>query len=52
MMLLAHRDHLHAAVHCVQDAVCANPAGRLAHEAHVTPRRRLRQALGTGGTQY
>ncbi len=41
--LLEHRDHLHPAVHRVQDAVCANPsldwtAERLAATAHVTPR--------------
>lgn len=41
--LLAHRDHLHPAVHRVQDAVCARPgddwdARRLASAAHVTPR--------------
>ena len=41
--LLAHRDHLHPALHRVQDAVCAAPAedwdsARLAAVAHVTPR--------------
>lgn len=41
--LLARRDHLHPAVHRVQDAVCAAPgtdwtAERLAQVAHVTPR--------------
>lgn len=41
--LLAHRDHLHPAIHRVQDAVCAAPAedwdsARLAAVAHVTPR--------------
>lgn len=41
--LLAHRDHLHPAIHRVQDAVCAAPgadwtAERLASTAHVTPR--------------
>lgn len=41
--LLAHRDHLHPAVHRVQDAVCARPgadwsAPQLAAVAHVTPR--------------
>ena len=45
--LLAHRDHLHPAVHRVQDAVCAAPssdwtAQRLAATAHVTPRRLAR----------
>lgn len=41
--LLAHRHHLHAALHRVQDAVCARPAedwslDRMAEVAHVTPR--------------
>ncbi len=41
--LLAHRQHLHAALHRVQDAVCARPAedwtlDRMAAVAHVTPR--------------
>jgi transcriptional regulator GlxA family with amidase domain len=41
--LLEHRNHLHPAVHRVQDAVCAAPgtdwtAERLAEAAHVTPR--------------
>ncbi|WP_294000382.1 helix-turn-helix domain-containing protein [Sphaerotilus sp.] len=41
--LLAHRDHLHPALHRVQDAVCATPAepwdsGRMAAVAHVTER--------------
>lgn len=41
--LLAHRNHLHPAVHRVQDAVCADPArswqtGDMAHAGHVTPR--------------
>lgn len=41
--LLAHRDHLHPAVHRVQDAICAAPAEpwdgpRLASVAHVTER--------------
>ncbi len=41
--LLAHRDHLHPALHRVQDAVGAQPqqdwsAERLAAVAHVTPR--------------
>lgn len=41
--LLAHRDHLHPAVHRVQDAVCAAPAepwdsARMAAAAHVTER--------------
>ncbi len=48
--LLAHRNHLHPAVHRVQDAVCERPQTdwtleRLADLAHVTPRhlRRLFQ---------
>ncbi len=41
--LLAHRQHLHPAVHRVQDAVCARPGenwslDRMAEVAHVTPR--------------
>ncbi len=41
--LLAHRHHLHPALHRVQDAVCARPAedwslDRMAAVAHVTPR--------------
>lgn len=41
--LLEHRDHLHPAVHRVQDAVCAEPAqdwtaASLGDAAHVTPR--------------
>jgi len=41
--LLTHRDHLHPAVHRVQNAVCAAPGEswtgqRLAAAAHVTPR--------------
>lgn len=41
--LLAHRHHLHPAVHRVQDAICARPAAdwslqRMAAVAHVTPR--------------
>jgi transcriptional regulator GlxA family with amidase domain len=58
--LLAHRDHLHPAVHRVQDAVCANPAGpwpaeRLAEQAHVTPRhlaRLFREHAGLSPRQY
>ena len=58
--LLDHRDHLHPAVHRVQDAVCANPAGpwpaeRLAQEAHVTPRhlaRLFREHAGLSPRQY
>ena len=45
--LLAHRNHLHPAVHRVQDAVCADPAREwtmtaLAQVGHVTPRHLLR----------
>jgi transcriptional regulator GlxA family with amidase domain len=41
--MLAHRNHLHPAVHRVQDAVCADPArpwqaGDMARAGHVTPR--------------
>jgi len=41
--LLAHRHHLHPAVHRVQDAICARPDSewslrRMAAVAHVTPR--------------
>lgn len=45
--LLAHRNHLHPAVHRVQDAVCADPAREwtmplLAEVGHVTQRHLLR----------
>ena len=45
--LLAHRHHLHPAVHRVQDAVCADPArawtmAALAEVGHVTERHLLR----------
>jgi transcriptional regulator GlxA family with amidase domain len=58
--LLACRDHLHPAVHRVQDAVCANPAlpwsaERLAQAAHVTPRhlaRLFRQHAGLSPREY
>ena len=48
--LLDHRNHLHAAVHRVQDAVLAEPAAswneeRLAGVAHVSPRH-LRRLFG------
>jgi len=41
--LLAHRHHLHAALHRLQDAICAEPArdwslDAMAARAHVTPR--------------
>ena len=54
--LLALRDHLHPAVHRVQDAVCEQPgidwsAQALADVAHVTPRHLTRLfRLHTGGT--
>jgi len=58
--LLAHRDHLHPAVHRVQDAVCAEPAldwtsERLAEAAHVTPRhltRLFREHVGLTPRDY
>lgn len=58
--LLAHRDHLHPAVHRVQDAVCAEPAldwtsERLAGAAHVTPRhlaRLFREHVGLTPRSY
>lgn len=45
--MLAHRNHLHPAVHRVQDAICADPAqawtmGALAAVGHVTERHLLR----------
>jgi transcriptional regulator GlxA family with amidase domain len=45
--MLAHRNHLHPAVHRVQDAVCADPArdwtmAQLADIGHVTQRHLLR----------
>lgn len=58
--LLAYRDHLHPAVHRVQDAVCAEPAQdwtaeRLAEAAHVTPRhlaRLFREHVGMSPRDY
>ena len=58
--LLAFRDHLHPAVHRVQDAVCAAPAqpwdvDTLAAVAHVTPRhlgRLFLQTLGLAPRAY
>jgi transcriptional regulator GlxA family with amidase domain len=58
--LLAHRDHLHPAVHRVQDAVCAEPAHdwtaeRLAVAARVTPRhlaRLFREHVGLTPRAY
>jgi transcriptional regulator GlxA family with amidase domain len=58
--LLAHRNHLHTAIHRAQDAVLAKPAAdwslpRLAAAAHVSPRhlRRLfQQHAGIGPLHY
>jgi len=58
--LLEHRNHLHSAVHRVQDAVLADPAAdwslpRLAAQAHVSPRhlRRLfQQHAGINPLRY
>lgn len=58
--LLAHRNHLHTAIHRAQDAVLARPAAdwslpRLAAVAHVSPRhlRRLfQQHAGIGPLHY
>lgn len=58
--LLAHRDHLHPAVHRVQDAVCAAPAepwgsARMAAAAHVTERhlaRLFRRHAGVSPRSY
>lgn len=54
--LLAHRHHLHAALHKVQDAICAAPTEAwtvqtMAEQAHVTPRHLSRLfALHAGTT--
>lgn len=54
--LLAHRHHLHAALHKVQDAICAAPTEpwtvqTMAEQAHVTPRHLSRLfALHAGTT--
>lgn len=53
--MLAHRHHLHPAVHRVQDAVCARPDGdwslqRMAAVAHVTPRHLSRLFSEHAGT--
>lgn len=54
--MMAGRDHVHAAVHRVQDAVCGHPAhdwsaAALAEVAHVTPRHLARLfRLHVGGT--
>ncbi len=58
--LLAGRRHLHAAVHRVQDAVCAQPAAAwpleaMAEVAHVTPRhlaRLFREHVGRTPREY
>jgi transcriptional regulator GlxA family with amidase domain len=52
---LAHRNHMHAALHRVQDAVCAEPqAGwsvpRMAEVAHTSPRHLTRLFLDHAGT--
>lgn len=53
--LLAHRHHLHPALHRVQDAICARPQqdwslARMAEVAHVTPRHLSRLFGQHGGT--
>ncbi|MFN8899432.1 MAG: GlxA family transcriptional regulator [Pseudomonadota bacterium] len=53
--LLAHRHHLHPAVHRVQDAICARPDAewslpRMAAVAHVTPRHLSRLFGAHAGT--
>lgn len=53
--LLAHRHHLHAALHRVQDAICADPAQEwsllaMARQAHVTPRHLSRLFASHAGT--
>lgn len=53
--LLAHRHHLHAALHRVQDAICAEPARdwslrTMAAQAHVTPRHLSRLFASHAGT--
>lgn len=53
--LLAHRHHLHPALHRVQDAICAQPQqdwslARMAEVAHVTPRHLSRLFGQHGGT--
>lgn len=58
--LLAHREHLHPALHRVQDALCAEPAlswslARMAEVAHVTPRhlgRLFAEHAGTTPLRY
>lgn len=53
--LLAHRHHLHGALHRVQDAICAAPEGdwslaSMARQAHVTPRHLSRLFASHAGT--
>ena len=53
--MLAHRHHLHPALHRAQDAVCADPRAdwslaRMAEAAHVTPRHLTRLFAQHGGT--
>jgi transcriptional regulator GlxA family with amidase domain len=53
--LLAHRHHLHPALHRVQDAICADPGqdwslARMADTAHVTPRHLSRLFASHAGT--
>ncbi|MBO9686037.1 MAG: helix-turn-helix domain-containing protein [Mitsuaria chitosanitabida] len=53
--MLAHRHHLHPALHRVQDAICAQPGAdwsltRMAAVAHVTPRHLTRLFSQHGGT--
>ncbi|MDT9000581.1 helix-turn-helix domain-containing protein [Paucibacter sp. APW11] len=53
--MLAHRNHLHPALHRAQDAICADPRAewsldRLAALAHVTPRHLSRLFASHAGT--
>lgn len=53
--MLAHRHHLHPALHRAQDAICADPQAdwnlqRLAKLAHVTPRHLSRLFASHAGT--
>lgn len=53
--MLAHRHHLHPALHRVQDAICADPRAewplsRMAEVAHVTARHLARLFAQHGGT--
>jgi transcriptional regulator GlxA family with amidase domain len=52
---LAHRDHMHAALHRVQDAVCAQPqaqwsVARMAEVGHTSPRHLTRLFVEHAGT--